>query len=79
MNTLTDDELVALVRQSDNEDAFQELYIAHSSVVSKWIAKLLLDHGLPTEMLKETLEDIAQETWFRAWRGINKFRGKSSF
>jgi len=76
---LTDDELVALVQQSDNEDAFQELYKAHNSVVSKWIAKLLLDHGLPTELLKETLEDIVQETWFRAWRGINKFSKESSF
>lgn len=79
MNTMTDDELVELVQQGDNEDAFQELYIAHNSAVSKWITKLLLDHNLPTEMLKETSEDVAQETWFRAWRDINKFKGKSSF
>jgi RNA polymerase sigma-70 factor, ECF subfamily len=63
----------ALVRAARNGDreAFMQLVRAHQAGVRALAHGLLGDHMLA--------EDIAQEAFLRAWRGLGAFRGDAAF
>jgi len=66
----TEAELIARAQAGDM-DAFEDLVMAHAD---RLFAVLLRMTGSPDEA-----GDLAQEVLLRAWRGIGRFRGGSSF
>jgi RNA polymerase sigma-70 factor, ECF subfamily len=66
-------EEAALVRAARNGDreAFMQLVRVHQAGVRAFA------HGLLGDPV--AAEDIAQEAFLRAWRGLDKFRGESAF
>jgi RNA polymerase sigma-70 factor, ECF subfamily len=65
-----DGALVALARAGDRE-AFEELLRRHADRLCAVARRL----GLPWEMA----EEVTQETFLRAWRGIGAFKGDARF
>jgi RNA polymerase sigma-70 factor (ECF subfamily) len=63
----------ALVRAARNGDreAFMQLVRAYQAGVRAYARGLLGD--------REAAEDVAQEAFLRAWRGIGAFRGEAAF
>jgi len=69
---VTDPELIARALVSDEHAAFGELVRRHQSAVRHFLRHLTAgDHALA--------DDLAQETFLQAWRGLAGFRGASSF
>jgi RNA polymerase sigma-70 factor (ECF subfamily) len=68
---LTDRELADLVVLEGNEDAFRALYRRHTPAVYQFVLRLLAGD------VQET-EDVIQETWMRAARGLGGFKWKSA-
>ncbi len=66
----SDAELVARARQGD-EAAFEQLVLRHQRYVFNLACRVLGDY---TEA-----EDVAQEAFVRAWRGLSGFRGQAQF
>ncbi|MBC8249529.1 MAG: sigma-70 family RNA polymerase sigma factor [Anaerolineales bacterium] len=66
----SDAELVARARQG-NEAAFEQLVRRHQRYVFNLAYRVLGDY---TEA-----EDVAQEAFVRAWRGLSGFRGQARF
>ncbi len=69
---LTDADLVARVLLEDDHHAFAELVRRHQSTV----------HGLLRQLTRTDLalaDDLAQETFLRAYRKISSFRGEARF
>lgn len=69
---MTDAELIARVLVSDDHAAFGELVGRHQSAVRHFLRHL---SGGDAALA----DDLAQETFVQAWRGIGRFRGASSF
>ncbi len=69
---MTDPELIARVLVSDDHDAFGELVRRHQSAVRNFLRHL---SGGNTTLS----DDLAQETFLQAYRGLVRFRGNSSF
>jgi RNA polymerase sigma-70 factor (ECF subfamily) len=67
----SDRELADRVIQEGDEDAFRILYRRHTPAVYQFVLRLV--GGNPHEA-----EDILQETWLRAARGLEGFRWKSA-
>lgn len=67
---LTDTELVRLVRDGDNS-AFDFLVLRHQHKIARLVMRYVPD-------VDQAL-DIAQEAFLKAYRGLSKFRGESSF
>jgi len=67
VDTRTDIELVEAAR--DQPDAFGELVRRHQSFVFGAALRVTRDASLA--------EEVAQETFFRAYRALNRFRGES--
>jgi RNA polymerase sigma-70 factor (ECF subfamily) len=64
--------LIARVIGSDDRDAFGELVSRHQSPVRRFLRHLLGgDYALA--------DDLAQETFIRAYRGLARYRGESGF
>ena len=68
--TATDDELVRRAQQ-DDERAFGELVTRYESKVYSLAMKMLRN--------PEDAEDVLQDTFLRAYRGIKSFKGNSTF
>jgi len=62
--------LVARVRLGDNR-AFEMLVVKYQRRIERLIGRMVRDTDL--------VQDIAQETFIRAWRAIPQFRGDSAF
>ena len=69
---LSDRELADLVVQQGDEDAFRALYGRHTPAVFQFVKRLV---GGDTA----DAEDIVQEAWLRAARGLEGFRWQSAF
>ena len=68
---LSDRELAELVVQQGDEDAFRVLYRRHTPAVYRFVLRLLGGNV-------QEAEDVIQETWMRAARGLEGFRWKSA-
>jgi len=66
----TDERLVARFLQGD-ESAFDELVVRHRQGVYRLAYRLLGSH--------EDADDVAQEAFLRAYRGLRGFRGEATF
>jgi RNA polymerase sigma-70 factor, ECF subfamily len=69
-DSITDPDLVAAYRRGD-ERAATELVRRHTAALSRFL------HSLGAE--REELEDLVQETLFRAFRRVDSWRGGASF
>jgi RNA polymerase sigma factor (sigma-70 family) len=67
-----DSELIARVLGADDRAAFGELVARHQSPVRRFLRHLLDGDAAQAD-------DLAQETFIRAYRGLGQFRGQSSF
>ena len=68
---LSDRELADLVVHQGDEDAFRILYRRHTPAVYQFVLRLVGGN------VQET-EDVIQETWMRAARGLEGFRWQSA-
>jgi RNA polymerase sigma-70 factor (ECF subfamily) len=69
---VTDSELIARVLVSDDHAAFGELVHRHQSAVRHFLRHLSRDDAA-------LADDLAQETFLQAWRGLANYRGASGF
>ena len=68
----SDADLIARVLADDDRNAFAELVRRHQSAVRGFLRKLSGgDHG--------RADDLAQETFLRAYRGLSQFSGEARF
>ncbi len=68
---MTDAELIACAVDSDDRAAFGELVRRHQSAVRHFLRHLARDAALA--------DDLAQDTFVQAWRGLPGFRSEASF
>jgi len=69
---LTDRELADRVASHGDEAAFRALYRRHTPTLHRFVLRL-------TGGNTAQAEDLTQETWLRAARGLGRFRWKSAF
>jgi len=69
---LTDAELIARAIMSDDRAAFGELVQRHQSAVRRFLRHLASGDAA-------LADDLAQETFVQAYRGLARFRGDASF
>ena len=67
----TDEELVTAFRESGDKTAADELLRRHSNGVRAMTYQMVLDDA--------SADDVTQETFFRAFRGLSSFQGRSRF
>lgn len=72
MNRLEEIKLLAQCMAADNREAFSRLVTAHAGPLRGFL--LNLTGG--DQMLAD---DLAQETFIKAWQGVRSFRGMSGF
>ena len=65
-------ELISRVVVADDHAAFEKLMQMHQSSVRQFLRRL-------TRCDPERADDLAQETFFRAYRYINGYRGEGRF
>lgn len=65
---LSDTELIARVVAGDDTRAFEQLVLRHQAVVRGFLRRLTAD-----------ADDIAQETFIKAYRRLSHFRGDAKF
>lgn len=70
MKRHTDQQLAALSLAGQNS-AFEELVRRHQDVVRHWLRRLAGDHA--------RADDVAQETFVRAWQQLSAYRGDGEF
>jgi RNA polymerase sigma-70 factor (ECF subfamily) len=66
----TEQELIRRARAGD-EDAFAELVVLHAGRVQGALRRFGLDAG--------EADEVAQEVFLRAWRGLPRFEGRARF
>jgi RNA polymerase sigma-70 factor (ECF subfamily) len=71
MCRLSDEALVSRLQHSGCNESFNELVTRHLRQVRATIFPMVLDHSVA--------DDLTQETFFRAWRGIGGFRAEAKF
>lgn len=69
-NVSQGDPLVLLARAGDRR-AFEMLVVQHQRRVARLVSRYVRN--------ATDVEDLVQETFIRAWRGLDSFRGDSSF
>ena len=72
MARLSEIALIAQVVTFGNERAFAQLVQAHQEVVRRFLCRLTAGDGMRAD-------DLAQETFIRAWQGLSSFRQLSGF
>ena len=65
---LSDTELIARVVAADDTRAFEQLVLRHQAIVRGFLRHLTAD-----------ADDVAQETFLKAYRRLTYFRGDSKF
>ena len=72
-----DEEVLLLVERAKDgdEEAFESLVSQYERFVYNVACRVLSSSSQPQDMA----EDIAQETFLKAWRSLSKFRGGSTF
>jgi RNA polymerase sigma-70 factor (ECF subfamily) len=70
--TLSDSELISRVLASDDRAAFSVLVIRHQSTVRRFLRHLTRGDTM-------FADDLAQETFVQAYRGLSRFRGEGTF
>jgi RNA polymerase sigma-70 factor (ECF subfamily) len=70
--SFADAELIARVLSSQDKNAFGELVRRYQSPVRGFLAKMLRGDS-------HTADDLAQETFLKAWRKLGAYRGDASF
>ena len=68
---MQDDVLIRHLRDRGDERAFRELYRRHTPRMYQLVLRTLA--------CEEDAEDVVQETWVRAVRSLDRFRGESRF
>ena len=76
-SALGDGEILLLVERAreGDEDAFAALVNQYERFVYNTACRILSSSAQPTDMA----EDVAQETFVKAWRNLGKFRGDCTF
>ena len=64
--------LLALCAATDNRDAFSRLVVAHEDGLRRFLFNLCEGNA-------SLVDDLAQETFLKAWLGIRSFKGLSGF
>ncbi|MDE6527604.1 MAG: RNA polymerase sigma factor, partial [Muribaculaceae bacterium] len=64
--------LLALCMAADNREAFSRLVVAYQSPLRRFILNLTGGNAALTD-------DLAQDTFLKAWLGIRSFKGISGF
>ncbi len=72
LNKLEEMKLLALCMAADNRDAFSRLVVAYQDQLRRFILNLAGGDASLTD-------DLAQETFLKAWLGIRSFKGISGF
>ena len=72
INKIEEMKLVTLCMATDNRDAFSRLVVAYQEELRRFILNLTSGDGCLTD-------DIAQDTFLKAWLGIRSFQGLSGF
>ncbi len=67
LNALGDEQLIALSRARD-ESAFGEFVRRHADTVHRWMSRAVGE---------QDAEDLTQEVFFKAYRGLSRFRGEA--
>lgn len=67
LTELPDEELILLAQEGE-EDAFGEFVRRHASSVHRWMARAVGE---------QEADDMAQEVFFKAYRGLARFRGEA--
>jgi RNA polymerase sigma factor (sigma-70 family) len=70
--TPSDPELISRVLVSDDRAAFGELVLRHQSAVRRFLRHLASGDAA-------LADDLAQETFIQAYRGLSRYRGDASF
>jgi RNA polymerase sigma factor (sigma-70 family) len=70
--SFTDADLIARAISSEDQNAFGELVRRHQSPVRAFLARL-------TRGDSHLADDLAQETFFKAWQKLKTFRGEARF
>ena len=68
---MDDEQLIRLLGERRDEEAFRALYVRHTAPVYGLLCRLIGRNG--------DAADIMQETWLRAVRHLTLFRGQSAF
>ena len=71
MDETSDEELVARVVAAEDTAAFETLVRRHQSKVRNWLRQLTHDPA--------RADDLAQETFIRAWQRLRTFEGRGKF
>ncbi|MEO8464463.1 MAG: sigma-70 family RNA polymerase sigma factor [Gammaproteobacteria bacterium] len=71
MDEPSDEELVARVVAAEDAAAFEILVRRHQSKVRNWLRQLTRDPA--------RADDLAQETFIRAWQRLRTFQGRGKF
>lgn len=71
LTRLEEIKLLAQCMATDNREAFSRLVVAHQDGLRRFIYNLTGDHCLT--------DDIAQDTFVKAWLGIRSFQGLAGF
>lgn len=72
MTRLSEIALIAEVVTLGSEKAFEQLVKAHQEAVRRFLVRLTNGHLM-------LADDLAQETFIRAWQGLTTFRNSASF
>ncbi len=71
---LTDEELIAAYREGwgpNREEAVEELFSRHQARLVRWCYRFTRD--------RESVLDLAQEIFLRAYRNLDRYRGECRF